>query len=255
MQAHNLGVPIVLRNHDIKDTLTPDITIMDAILSTCASPALFAAVKVEEGLWDHNYVSADQGLPNPTREVIKAAYQVFGEEEYVACLLNLGAGNLGVIRVSSEAGARDGMGSNGRNGSMAEAAAKRIAEDPERVAREMDEEIGTTGLYFRFSVEQGMQLSRAAVERRQSMKQTGANGGSLGVVMADTVTYLGQPKIGKDIDHCVDTLSRKVGLETLYSLCETSHLIFWYRLLRHPQTDRGQPVWWLKPFLLWLVTL
>jgi hypothetical protein len=254
MQAKNLGVPVILRNHEVKDTLTPDITIMDAILSTCALPALLAAVNVEEGLWDHSYVSADQGLSNPTREVIKAAYQVFGEEEYVACLLSLGAGHLGVIRVSNEASAEDGTEADGRNGLASNEVAKRIAEDPERVAREMDEEIGTAGLYFRFSVDQGMQLSRRVAERRKSMKQNGAGEGLSDMIMADTLSYLGQPKIGKDIDHCVDTLSTKVGLETLYSLRRPALLISCPRPLRRLQTDQVELTWWPKTFLPWLVT-
>jgi hypothetical protein len=215
MQANNLGVPIILRNHEVKATTTPDITIMEAILSTCASPALFDAVNVEEGQWDHSYVSADQGLSNPTREVIKAAYEAFGEEEYVACLLSLGTGHLGVIRMTDGTGA--GGGIDEKDTALNEIS-RRIAEDPEQVARQMDEAIGNTGLYFRFSVDQGMQLSRRAAERRKSMKHMGSEEGSLGVIMADTLTYLGQPKIAKDVDNCADTLFRKVGLETLNAL-------------------------------------
>jgi hypothetical protein len=218
MQAHNLGVPIILRNHEVKATTTPDITIMDAILSTCASPALFTAVNVEEGQWDHSYVSADQGLSNPTREIIKAAYEAFGEEEYVACLLSLGAGHLGVIRMTNGAGAEGGIEAADEKDAALNEISRRIAEDPEQVARQMDEAIGSTGLYFRFSVDQGMQLSKKAAERRESMKHMGSREGSLGVIMADTLTYLGQPKIAKDVDHCADTLFRKVGLETLNAL-------------------------------------
>ena len=225
MQAHNLGVPIILRNHEVKATTTPDITIMDAILSTCASTVLFAAVNVEEGLWDHSYVSADQGLSNPTREIIKAAYEAFGEEEYVACLLSLGTGHLGVIRMTNGAGTEGGTESIDEKDAALNEISRRIAEDPEQVARQMDEAIGNSGLYFRFSVDQGMQLSRKAAERRTSMRHMGSGEGSLGVIMADTLTYLGQPRIAKDVDHCADTLFRKIGLETLNALRKSISLI------------------------------
>jgi len=225
MQAHNLGVPIILRNHEVKATTTPDITIMDAILSTCASPALFAAVNVEEGLWDHSYISADQGLSNPTREVIKAAYEAFGEEEHVACLLSLGTGHLGVIRMTNGAGPEGSTEAMEEKDAALNEVSRRIAEDPELVARQMDEAIGDTGLYFRFSVDQGMQVSRKAAERRASMRHMGSGEGSLGVIMADTLTYLGQPKIAKDVDHCADTLFRRIGLETLKALRKSVALI------------------------------
>jgi len=220
MEANNLGVPILLRNHDVAATLTPDVTIMDAILSSCASPDMLTTVHVEESLWEHSYVSADFGLVNPTRQVIKAAYEAFGEAEYVACLLSLGSGHRGVIRAPALAYATTRVEDSAANESALNAAARKIMEDPERVSREMDEEIGSTGLYFRFSVDQGMQISKRAAERRESMKTFGFSEGSLELIMTDTVSYLGQPRIVRDMDHCIGAMVKKVGIETLGELCK-----------------------------------
>lgn len=200
MHAQNLGVSIHLRNHEILASVMLDISIKDAIMATCASPSLFSAVRVQESSSNRDFISADGGLCNPTREIIKAASEVFGEDGSVTCVLSLGTGNQGVL-VSS--GKLDEIGaSNGTNTSMEyQNMLRRIAEDCERVARELDDQMGDTDVYFRFSVDQGMQRSQI-----QRVRFSSDNDGAQSTVLVHTVAYLGQPGVGRDVDACVNAL-------------------------------------------------
>jgi hypothetical protein len=121
------------------------ITVIDAVLAACAVYPDFAPVSSGSGPNQRDYIAADLGATNPTREVITEALDLFGGNSTVAFLLSLGAGHPGAVPIPNDGEVdpyklmRDRLN------------------DCEQRAQEVERHIGQAGIYFRFSVEQGMQ--------------------------------------------------------------------------------------------------
>jgi hypothetical protein len=141
----NASTKICLRTYPVPTQLPSNITVIEAVLATCAAQPIFSPVSSGSGYRKKEYIGAGLGANNPARELITEAHSLFGGASGVACLLSLGTGHPGVISVAPDGGdinldrLRDMMN------------------DCEQRAREMEQQIGRAGIYFRFSVEQGMQ--------------------------------------------------------------------------------------------------
>jgi hypothetical protein len=73
-----------------------ELTIFEALLSTCSSPSIFAPTTISKDFATFEYISGDFGLSNPAREIIAEAHRAFGDERAVSCLLSIGCGHPGV---------------------------------------------------------------------------------------------------------------------------------------------------------------
>lgn len=202
-EARNLGSIVHLRNHPSSSGNMSDITIRDAILATCSSPFLFPAAKIKESAWSREFISAEQGLANPTREIIKVAHEIFKGDISVSCVLSIGAGHPGVIRLWNDDG-----------DSQPDRAMRRLVEDCEQVAREVGERMRDTQAYFRLSVEQGMQVS----DRRASQLRKEGPEHLTGDFVAHTLAYLDQEEVRKVIDNYIKALLTKEEVVTLAQL-------------------------------------
>jgi hypothetical protein len=90
------------------------------------------------------YVAAGLGSSNPVGDVITEAHELFGGDSSVALLLSLGAGHPGTIPIPPE-------GKIDLNRFLRD-----MMNDCEQRAREFERRLGRVGIYFRFSVQQGM---------------------------------------------------------------------------------------------------
>ena len=140
------------------------------------------------------YIGVSFGATNPVRELITEAHSLFGGDSMVASLLSLGAGHSGVISFPPGDGVdldkvmHDMMG------------------DCEQRAREIERQIGRVGIYFRFSVEQGMQGDRLGPVAEPNQ------------VLAQTETYIANERISERIGEFVrnfDTAARLITLDQL----------------------------------------
>lgn len=137
------------------------------------------------------YIGAGLGASNPIRDMITEAHSLFDGKSVVSSLISLGPGHPGVISASPNGNVdRDGL-------------VREILSDCERTAQEMERRIGRVGVYFRFSVKQGMEDGRAE---------------DLSWISAQTKGYLKYPRTSEDIDAVVRAFESETGKVTLNQL-------------------------------------
>jgi hypothetical protein len=178
-----------------RDSPPVPITVLDAILATLAFPGTFESVTTD----DHELVSGDLGVGNPSREVIDAAFHAFGGEELVSAIVNLGSGHMGVKVAGSESATTE----------QAEMLRlERIALDCEQVANELAAHMSRLGIFFRLSVDQGMQIQDVQSYSRKWQAHRS--------VMAHTTSYL--QRFSQLVEDCVEALKKGQGRITFRDL-------------------------------------
>lgn len=179
---------------------------MDAVLATCASQPEFLPVVVGSGFRKQEYVSPGLGASNPIRHVLTEAQTHFEGDPSITLLLSLGSGHPGIISLPRGGGIDDLYRMN-----------QKLAVDCEEKAREIQEQIDQEGLYFRFSVDQGMQ------------SDLGADVDELGWITSQTDAYLANLDTIKKIEDCVKNMGAgtvKVSLSLLsarHTDCSVCH--------------------------------
>ena len=142
----NTTTNICLRSYPVTTHPTSSITVVEAVLATCATQPSFDPVTFGLGYRKKEYIGAGLGASNPTLQVIIEASSLFGGKSGVASILSVGSGHPGVITLPSD-GAKTDLYRTMRD----------MMNDCMERAREIKQKIGRAGIYFRFSVEQGMQ--------------------------------------------------------------------------------------------------
>jgi hypothetical protein len=186
--------------------------VIDAVLASCATPDRFDPLKViplavgrrgtgpanGDGIGKEHeaqeLISADITLPNPTREAIKELHAVYGPDRRVACVLSLGSGRPAVIRASS------------LQNTCHDTANTMAILHAERTAEELDGQIGRSQVYYRFSVDRGLESPESVSLR------------NLGDIETHTRAYLQQRSTGYVLDRSI-TASEHVGLVTTKDIC------------------------------------
>ncbi|KIM27688.1 hypothetical protein M408DRAFT_24339, partial [Serendipita vermifera MAFF 305830] len=143
---NNISSTTCLRSYPVRSQQILPVTVIEAALASCAAISQFDPVTVGTGRKKKEYIAAGLGAANPIREVITEAHSLFGGESTVACLLSVGTGHPGIITLTSGQGDVD-----------LHRAMRDIMSDCTQKARELEDQIGQSGIYFRFSVEQGME--------------------------------------------------------------------------------------------------
>jgi predicted acylesterase/phospholipase RssA len=164
-QAMRAGIPVRLRTYPVDRNSIPDCTIIEALRATFAIPGLFKPTMVAEpGGIKVSYVGL--GSFNPTALLLDEAALVY-PDGHITCVTSIGAGQVQTA----------GMSSVGYFWCIQlMCATSKTATDSERTAQEMSVRFqDTPGIYFRLSVDQGMQtigmadwkrISEAAVHAR-----------------------------------------------------------------------------------------
>jgi hypothetical protein len=141
----NAASKVVLRTYQVRSQVPFTITVIDAALASCSAQPDFAPVSSGSGYKRKVYVAAGLGASNPVSDAITEAHELFGDDSSVAFLLSIGTGHPGTIPIPPDGNAdihklvRDMMN------------------DCEQRAQEIERRLGRVGVYFRFSVQQGMQ--------------------------------------------------------------------------------------------------
>ena len=129
----------------VRSQVPSAITVIDAALASCAVQPDFLPVSSASGYKKKVYVASGLGANNPVSDVITEAYELFGDDSSVAFLLSLGTGHPGAIPVPPN----DNVDIHRLMRDM--------MNDCEQRAQEIERRLGRVGIYFRFSVQQGMQ--------------------------------------------------------------------------------------------------
>jgi hypothetical protein len=190
----NVGHTVHFRTYPVRTELPSVITVIDAVLATCASQPAFAPVSFGARHKKQEYIG-DVGVNNPVRDVISEAQMFFGGDTSVDSILSVGCGHPGVIS----------MASNG-DATALQAVLQDIILDCERRAQEVQEQIGHLGVYFRFSVEQGMQRSQP----------TSAH--DLSWIATQTEVYLTGTGVSSKLEELLKSWDAGIGVITLDQL-------------------------------------
>jgi hypothetical protein len=217
----SLSTKICLRTYKVGTEAPSKISIIDACLATCASQLFLPVVQSSgkpSGGQGREFLGAGLGASNPVREVIFEAHSLFSGSSGVAALVSLGVGHPGAITLDDPTApsllsrAAGWWGSHSRQ----EVAGNQLwlktlinmANDCEETAREIKTQMYYLGVYWRFSVEQG--LHKSAIDDDYE---------DLGEwIMTQTRQYLESDPVSLSLDACFDALKTRLSLTTLEQL-------------------------------------
>jgi hypothetical protein len=135
---------VILRTYLVRSQVPSTITVIDAALASCSAQPDFSPVSSGSGYKKKVYVAAGLGANNPVSDVITEAHELFGGDSSVAFLLSLGTGHPGTVPVPP-------------GGVDIHRLMREMMNHCEQRAQEVERRLGRVGIYFRFSVQQGMQ--------------------------------------------------------------------------------------------------
>jgi hypothetical protein len=164
-------------------------------LATLATPPLFSSTSIFKDEATFEYVGADLVLSNPIREIVSEAHACFGPDEHVACLLSIGCGHPGVLPVP------DVPDTAAWNNFL-----KKAVADNEKEAQNAARQMGHLGLYLRFSVNCGLDISplNADVSPEE--------------ILSHTSSYLSDVSLSEEVDRCAELLKLRAGISSLEQL-------------------------------------
>lgn len=204
--AVNLHTVHLFRNYDspLASSIDADVTIVESIRASMASPSIFKPIHIGPkgtrtgGPKDlgQEFIGGSLLCNNPTQELLKEAVNVYKGERRIACILNLGSGKPQILTLKEETQTLDNV----------VRMLEEIASDGESEAEKLIDRFENTGVYFRLSVDRGLETVGIAEWRE------------LGKIEGHTQTYLNTSATTRLVDLCLKTLSNKIGLVSLTQL-------------------------------------
>ncbi|KEP46808.1 putative calcium-independent phospholipase A2-gamma, partial [Rhizoctonia solani 123E] len=141
----NASIPAMFRSYQARTNRAPDCAMWEALYATMAHPDFFKSIDIAEGSLKYSFVGGELGNSNPLAHVLAEVRDLY-PDQYVSCIMSVGAGHAHTIRISNTSHRKTSL------------AMRAMATGSERVAEEMARRFqDTTGVYFRFNVDQGIQ--------------------------------------------------------------------------------------------------
>ncbi|KAG8809295.1 hypothetical protein FRC17_003506, partial [Serendipita sp. 399] len=135
--AANMGSWRSFKNYETRNQASYDITIIDAIVSAWAAPGVIDNISVGSALMQEELTGTMMAFNNPTIEALKEARDAFSPDHRVSCVISIGSGKKGIV---SEFSIEDFA-----------------SQQTEAVSEEAEKRFGGLNLYFRFSLERGLE--------------------------------------------------------------------------------------------------
>ncbi|CAE6393490.1 unnamed protein product [Rhizoctonia solani] len=206
-RKHNLnaGLPVLFRSYNVGANPGPDCTIREALHATMAHPDLFKSISIVDSSVAQSFVGGEIGCSNPIAHVLSELKRVYPGRQ-VSSIISIGAGHARTIQVPNPSRwhrTKDVI------------VMKDMATDSERVAEEMATRFeGTTNIYFRFNVDQGMQNMKDGSWER------------LGEVIQHTRAYLRKGEVNRKLEAAVRTIiERRGAMSTTHATGNISHIV------------------------------
>ncbi|QRW09969.1 kinesin light chain [Ceratobasidium sp. AG-Ba] len=196
MSAHNMnaGLPCIFRSYQGVSNQMPDSPIWKVLSATMAQPEMFKSVDIGPDYLRQSFVDGGLGCNNPTAHVLAEVKAIMPSRD-LSSVVCIGSGHPDTIQIPQRAVAGRFIPTSILS------LTKNIALDAEKVAHEMEVRFQTTGVYFRFSVDQGMQS--VEVGEWEKLQQ----------VTANAQAYLRGLKVSKSVDVAVASIkARKVAV-------------------------------------------
>jgi hypothetical protein len=158
----NASIPCIFRSYHGYANQMPNCFIWEALRAAMAHPDLFKSIEIGESSVRQSFVGAELGCSNPTAHVLTEVGALY-PDKHVASVVSIGGGHTRTIHIPKPDPFLRIMPTN------VLITMKAIATDSERVAEDMAIRFqNTTDVYFRFSVDQGMQNLSLSKWQRQS---------------------------------------------------------------------------------------
>jgi predicted acylesterase/phospholipase RssA len=193
MSSYNLnaGIPTVFRSYQGPANQGPDCSIWEALCATMAHPDLFKSVNIGEPPLMQSFVGGGLGCNNPIMHVL-AEVKALYPEQHVASIISIGAGHTRTIRIPKPTLLQRVLSTNVIR------AIQDIATDSERVAQEMEIRFhGMVNVYFRLSVDQGLQKVKQSEWER------------LGEVTAHANAYTRRLEINQKLEKAAQAITER----------------------------------------------
>lgn len=142
----SMAQKIRLRTYPIRSEPPRDITVIDAILATCATQHDFLPVSIGPRPFQQKLCGGAIGAPSPNLELQDEVRKLYPHNIQRALLLTLGAGHPGPFTTSSDEGSEVEFH-------------RRIQSSGDVMERQNANQLAACFYYFRFSVDQGLQQS------------------------------------------------------------------------------------------------
>ncbi|QRV81275.1 kinesin light chain [Ceratobasidium sp. AG-Ba] len=198
MSMHNMnaGIPVIFRSYHGSANQMPDCPIWQALSATMAHPGIFKPVEITSDHLRQHFVDGGLGCNNPTAHVLAEVKSIL-PGQHVSNVVCIGAGHPDTIQLNKTSLLGRILCSDVLS------LTKRIALDAEKVANEMDARFrSTTGVYFRFSVDQGVQNVKISDWEKLSH------------VSASAQAYMRGARVSKTIDEAVHAIvERRLAVE------------------------------------------
>ncbi|QRV95837.1 kinesin light chain [Ceratobasidium sp. AG-Ba] len=193
MSAHNMNasLPCIFRSYHGVSNQMPDSPLWKVLSATMAHPEMFKPIEIGPDYLRQTFVDGGLGCNNPTAHVLAEVNAIMPYRS-LSTILCIGTGHPNTIQLPQRTTFSKLMPSS------VLALTKNIALDAERVAQEMEVRFHSAeDVYFRFSVDQGMQ----SVEAGEWEK--------LPQVAANAQAYLRGPRVSKSVDKAVASIERR----------------------------------------------
>jgi hypothetical protein len=177
-----------------------DITIVQAVRATCAMPRWFPPVVVGKELQEREYIACPNSLMNPVKIALKESNAIFGPDREVACILSLGSGETGPISASLYDKAP-----------IPYQLSPSFSSSCRMVDEDMQNLLGSTNVYHRFSVDHGLESSEKFETK------------GFGEISEHTHAYLSQAKVERNMTRAGEAAEAR-GYTTIGSLCKSPSL-------------------------------
>ncbi|QRV95764.1 kinesin light chain [Ceratobasidium sp. AG-Ba] len=199
MSKHNMnaGIPVVFRSYQGGANQMPDCPIWQVLSASMAHPGMFKPVEIGPSYLSQSLVDGGLGCNNPTAHVLAEVKSIL-PGQYVSNVVCIGAGHPDTIQLNKTSLLGRILPSDVLS------LTKGIALDAEKVANEMDARFrSTTGVYFRFSVDQGVQNVKISDWEKLSH------------VSASAQAYMRGARVSKTIDEAVHAIvERRLAVES-----------------------------------------
>lgn len=201
VSTSNLDACQLFRTYDARTRI--DCTIIEAVRATMASPSFFKPVVIGPKDFAQEYIGGSIVCNNPSRQLLKEARTVFGNDRRLALILNVGAGRPQVLSLSQAVEGDVAMDD-------VVTVLESIAVDCETMADELGHQFSEVGVYYRLSVDRGMETV-GVHEWREFEK-----------VATHTQAYLQGPVANRLIELCLQSLKAPIGSITLQELNQSA---------------------------------
>ncbi|QRV92242.1 kinesin light chain [Ceratobasidium sp. AG-Ba] len=200
MSADNLNatLPCIFRSYQGVSNQMPNCPIWQALSATMAHPEMFKPAEIGPDHLRLSFLDGGLGCNNPTAHVLAEVKAVLPSRD-MSSLVCIGAGHPDTIKLPQHTAFARLVPTNVLT------LTKGVSMDAERVAQEMDTRFRSAkDLYFRFSVDHGMQ--RVEVGEWEKLSQVAAN----------AQAYMRSPRLSKRVDSAVISIeARKNAVSNL----------------------------------------